>query len=152
MKVDIKQLLTSERVATGIRAENWEAAVRAAGRLLVESGGAEESYIQGMINTTKELGAYIVIAPGLAIPHSRPEDGVIQPCMAVAVLETPVPFGHTENDPVSVLIAFGAVDHSQHIAALQQMAEILSDPDNLAALRTAKTPEKILEIMWSASI
>lgn len=149
--MNLNDLITAERVATGIQAVDWEAAVRAAGRLLVDSGGAEERYIDGMVKTTQQLGAYIVIAPGLAIPHSRPEDGVLQPCMSVAVLEAPVEFGHRENDPVHVLIAFGAVDNHQHVEALAQMAEILSDERNLKRLKQANTKQEILAIMCPAT-
>jgi len=146
--MDIKDLLTRERVAVGAVVDDWETAVRAAGRLLVDSGVAEERYIDSMVNTTKELGPYIVIAPGLAIPHGRPEDGVLQPCLAVLTLQSPVAFGHPDNDPVSVLVALGATDKDQHVEALQQMAEILSDQDNFAALMSAKTKAEVLKIMW----
>ena len=145
--MNLRDMITAERVATGVMAADWETAVRAAGRLLVDTGGAEERYIDGMVHTTQELGAYIVIAPGMAIPHSRPEDGVLQPCMAVVVLDTPVPFGHSENDPVKVLIAFGAVDSVQHVDALAQMAEILSDEYIFERFMQAKTKEQILEIL-----
>jgi mannitol operon transcriptional antiterminator len=148
--VNLRQLLTAERVATDVTVEDWEGAVRAVGRLMVDTGVVEERYIDGMIDTAKELGPYIVIAPGLALPHSRPEDGVLQPCMALITLKPPVNFGNPDNDPVDVVIAFGAVDHEQHVEALRDMATILSEPSNLAALRAAKTKEQILEIMWSA--
>lgn len=148
--MNLRQLLTAERVATDVTVEDWEGAVRAVGRLMVDTGVVEERYIDGMIDTAKELGPYIVIAPGLALPHSRPEDGVLQPCMALITLKPPVNFGNPDNDPVDVVIAFGAVDHEQHVEALRDMATILSEPSNLAALRAAKTKEQILEIMWSA--
>lgn len=147
--MSIKELLTAERVTTNVEAKDWEEAVRSAGRLLVDTGVVEERYIEGMINMTKELGAYIVIAPGLAIPHSRPEDGVIEPCMAVVTLDPPIPFGHIDNDPVRVLIAFGAVDSKGHVEALSQMATILSDKENYQALMKAKTKKEVLAIMWS---
>lgn len=146
--MDIKELLPIERVQVGAVVDDWETAVRLAGRLLVDSGAAEERYIDSMVNTTKELGPYIVIAPGLAIPHGRPEEGVLQPCLALLTLETPVEFGHPDNDPVRVLVALGATDKDQHVEALQQMAEILSDQDNFAALMSAKTKEKVIKIMW----
>jgi mannitol/fructose-specific phosphotransferase system IIA component (Ntr-type) len=148
--VNLRQLLSAERVATDVTVEDWEGAVRAVGRLMVDTGVVEERYIDGMIDTAKELGPYIVIAPGLALPHSRPEDGVLQPCMALVTLKPPVDFGNPDNDPVDVVIAFGAVDHEQHVEALRDMATILSEPSNLAALHAAKTKEQILEIMWSA--
>ncbi len=146
--MDIKALLTPERVVTGIKASNWEEAVRAVGQLLVDSGVVEPRYVDAMVKTTQELGAYIVIAPGLAIPHARPEDGVLQPCFAIATLDEPVPFGHPENDPVSLLIALGAQDKKQHVEALRQMAGILSNPENFEALKTAKTKQEILDIVW----
>jgi mannitol/fructose-specific phosphotransferase system IIA component (Ntr-type) len=102
-----------------------------------------------MIHTAKELGPYIVIAPGLALPHSRPEDGVLEPCMALITLDPQIEFGNPDNDPVDLVIAFGAVDNEQHVEALQDMATILSEPGNLEALREAETKEQILEVMWS---
>lgn len=149
--MDLKTLLTPERVVTGVHAANWEEAVRASGQVLLDTGAIEPRYIDGMVNTTRELGAYIVIAPGLAIPHSRPEDGVLEPCMAVVKLADPVEFGNEDNDPVKTLIAFGVVDSNQHVEALQQMAEILSDPANFEALQNAESREEILSILWGGS-
>jgi len=146
--MNMKQLLTEDRVKVGVQAETWQDAVRAVGKVLVDSGGVEERYIDGMIRTTEDLGPYIVIAPGLAIPHARPEDGVISPCMAIVSLADPIPFGNEDNDPVKVLVALGATDHEIHVEALGQMADILSEPENLEALKRATSPEKILEIMW----
>jgi mannitol/fructose-specific phosphotransferase system IIA component (Ntr-type) len=145
--MELKEILLPDRVAVNVVAADWQEAVKAAGQLLVDTGGVEESYIEGMIRTTKELGPYIVIAPGLAIPHSRPEDGVIEACMAVASLSTPVPFGNEENDPVKVLIAFGATDHDEHVQAIGQMTEVLSEPENLEALKAAQSPEEVLRVM-----
>ncbi len=146
--MQMKKLLTRDRVRVGVNADTWQDAVRAAGRVLVDTGGAEEQYIEGMIRTTEELGPYIVIAPGLAIPHSRPEDGALEPCMAIVSLSNPIPFGNEDNDPVKILIAFAATDHEQHVEALGQMADILSEPANLEALKQAQTLDEILSIMW----
>lgn len=149
--MDIKELLTIERVAVRKTAPDWEAAVRAVGQLLVDSGAVEPRYIDSMIQTTRELGPYIVIAPGLAIPHGRPEEGVRRPCMAVLTLDPPVEFGNKDNDPVSILVALGATDAEQHVQALQQMAETLSEPANMQALVDATTPEEVTRVMWSGS-
>ena len=147
--MNLRELLTRERIATNVQVDHWEDAVRAVGRLMVDTGAVEERYIDGMINTAKELGPYIVIAPGLALPHSRPEHGVLEPCMALITLEPPTEFGNPDNDPVDLVIAFGAVDNEQHVEALRDMATILSEPSNLDALRAADTEEEILKVMWS---
>ncbi len=148
--MELKQLLSPERIRIGAEVHDWQEAIREVGRLLVKTGGVEERYIDGMIGTANELGPYIVIAPGLAIPHARPEDGALQPCMAVLRLANPIAFGHPENDPVSVLIAFAATDNDQHMDALSQMAEVLSIPGKLDSLIESKTVEQVLDVMLSS--
>lgn len=148
--MDIKDLLTKERIRVGVEVADWQEAIREVGNLLVKSGGVKESYIEGMIKTANDLGPYIVIAPGLAIPHARPEDGVLQTSVAVLTLAEPVSFGHEENDPVHVLLAFAAIDNQQHVTALSQVAEILSDPDRLEALKKANAVGEVIDVMWSS--
>ncbi len=116
---------------------------------MVNTGSVEERYIDGMINTTKELGPYIVIAPGVAIPHARPEDGVLKPCLAFAKLKTPVEFGNKDNDPVTLLFALGALDHDQHVSALQKIAEILMDETKFQNLINAETVEDVVNILYA---
>ena len=146
--MNIKELLPIERIALNVQANDWEDAVRSVGRLMVDTGVVEEEYIEGMIATTKELGPYIVIAPGVAIPHSRPEDGVITTCLAFARLNPPINFGNEANDPVRVLFALGAMDHSEHVEALKEIAEILTDQDQFDKLLKAKTVREITEILY----
>lgn len=144
-----EELLPKERIAVSVQAEDWESAVRAVGQLMVDTGAVEERYIDGMINTTKELGPYIVIAPGVAIPHARPEDGVLKPCLAFAKLKTPVEFGNKDNDPVTLLFALGALDHDQHVSALQKIAEILMDETKFQNLINAETVEDVSNILYA---
>ena len=54
-----------------------------------------------------------MVAPHLALLHSRPEDGVLQPGFALVTLKHPVPFGNRNNDPVSLVISIAAVDAIQ---------------------------------------
>lgn len=146
----LEELLPIERISLNVQAGDWEEAIRAIGKLMVDTGVVEERYIDGMVNTTKELGPYIVIAPGVAIPHSRPEDGVISPCLAYARLVPPVNFGNKENDPVQILFALGALDHEQHIESLGQIAEILSDKIKFDNLLKAETVDAVTAILYGS--
>ena len=145
----LEEMLSKERIAISVQAEDWEAAVRAVGKLMFDTGVVEARYIDGMVNTTKELGPYIVIAPGVAIPHSRPEDGVISPCMAFVKLASPVEFGNKENDPVHLLFALGALDHEQHVDALRQIAEVLMDEKKSKKLFEAGSIQDITGVLYS---
>jgi len=147
--MNLKELLNHDLVENNVEVEDWEDAVRAVGKLMVQSGAVEKRYIDGMIRTAKELGPYIVVAPGIALPHSRPEDGVKRTCMAFITLKKPVEFGNEINDPVDLVVAFGAVDKKQHIEALRDLATILGDKKNVQSLREAKNTEELLKIIWS---
>ena len=46
-----------------------------------------------MIDVVRDMGPYIVLAPGLAMPHARPEMGAKQVGAALVTLEKPIDFG-----------------------------------------------------------
>ncbi len=100
--------------------------MRLSGRLLEATGCVEGTYTERMIATCKELGPYIAVAPGIAIPHARPEDGAKEVCLAMVVIRSGVNFG-SHNDPVYVVIAFSSPDKQSHLKILQELAVLLSE-------------------------
>jgi ascorbate PTS system EIIA or EIIAB component len=114
--------LDSRTVRAQVQASDWRAAVEQSGGLLADVGAVEPRYVEAMKATLLEYGPYAVIAPGIALPHARPEHGVNRPALSLVTLADPVEFGHSANDPVDVVIAFGAVDKETHLGALQQLA------------------------------
>jgi mannitol/fructose-specific phosphotransferase system IIA component (Ntr-type) len=145
----LADLLTERTVRVGVEARDWQEVVDIAGRLLLEDGSIEPSYIDAMREVIQSLGPYVVIAPGVALLHGRPQHGVKRICMSLVILKTPVKFGHPENDPVTLAFALGGVDERSHLDALAQLATLLSDEDAASRLRTAQTVEEVLEIIRS---
>lgn len=143
----LSSLITRETVRARVQVKDWEAATESVGRLLVAAGKITTDYITAMKRVLKEMGPYAVIAPGIVLLHARPEDGVIQACLGLITLIDPVPFGHSENDPVDLVFALGAVDKMAHISALQQLAELLGDPVQLQKIRSASEDEALLKIL-----
>jgi ascorbate PTS system EIIA or EIIAB component len=135
-RVTLASLLNEHTVRARVAAESIDDAIAAAGRLLVDTGAADEGYITAMQAAVREIGPYIVVAPGVAIPHARPEDGARAVGVSVITLDEPVAFGHEVNDPVEVVVAFSATDKSTHLDVLQQLARLLSNHDVLEALRS----------------
>lgn len=138
-------MLTEDTIALNVSVESWEEAVRTAGQLLVNSGAAEPRYIDAMIKTAKELGPYIVLMPGVAMPHARPEEGAIKEGFSLLTLEKPVNFGNPDNDPVRVVIAFCAPDSSKHLESLANLARVLERADFLEKISTSTSAQQILE-------
>jgi len=136
--------LTPDVIRLRIRVSNWQEAVRAGGQLLMQAGKCGLSYVESMVRAVQEMGPYMVLAPGLALAHARPEDGADVVGLSLVTLATPVEFGSETNDPVSVVISFCAPDHESHIGMLQSLAEFLINEDNQRLLKTAETVDEIL--------
>jgi ascorbate PTS system EIIA or EIIAB component len=111
------------RIAVGAR--DWRDAIRAACEPLVEEGALEQRYADRCIANVVLNGPYIVLAPGVALAHARPEDGVHRLSLGAAVLARPVPFGHPSNDPVAVVLVFGSPDRGSHTGLLAALARHL---------------------------
>jgi PTS system ascorbate-specific IIA component len=150
-EIKLSNLLTLETVRAKVAVTDWEAAAEVVGALLVNAGRIEPSYIEAMKRVLKEMGPYAVIAPGIVLLHARPEDGVLEPCLGLATLSTPVEFGHSENDPVDLVFALGAKDKKAHINALQQLAKLLGDEQALAELRAAPDADSLLRSIATRS-
>ena len=130
-------------IEVGVQASSREAAILAAGRLLVASGRTTEDYSQEMLDALGEFGPYFVLAPGIAIAHSKPSASVISSGLSLAVLESPVIFGSEHNDPVSLVFALCAVDHDSHIDVLAELATLLSNTDLVTFMLNASTAGEI---------
>lgn len=136
----------SSRVMIVESVKDWVEAVKLSGTLLAVDGVIEERYINAMVKVTEELGPYAVIAPGVAIPHARPEDGAKRIGLSILVVKSGVNFG-SPNDPVYVVIGFAAIDKTSHLGVLKELAELLSMPDLVEKLRNSSSVEEIIDII-----
>lgn len=115
-----------KNVRLNIKADGWEDAVRQGGQILVENGHVKSQYVDEIIKSIKEFGPYIVIADGLAIPHTRPEKGAINIGFSLITLEEPVKFDE-ETGPVNVMICFSAVDGNSHLEILKMIVSFVEE-------------------------
>src|SRR2546428_9854029 len=97
-----------------------------------------------MIATVEQLGPYIVIAPGIALAHTRPSDAVLRPGLSWVTLAHPVRFGHKDNDPVTLVVGLAAPDISAHVQALATLAGLLEDRSRRDTLLRVTTPRHAL--------
>ncbi|UWE02609.1 BglG family transcription antiterminator [Laceyella sacchari] len=141
----LNELITRDTVQLRKKARNWEEAIRLAAKPLVDNGSVEPGYAEAMIASIHELGPYVVIAPKVAIPHARPEQGVNQLSMSFMQLNEEVSF--PQNKPVRLLFVLAASDNESHLRALAQLSELLAQPEEIQSLIDAETKENVLDLM-----
>jgi PTS system ascorbate-specific IIA component len=143
-------LLDRRTVATKVQVGNWEEAVKAGGTLLLDVGAICPSYIEAMKDIIKTYGPYPVVAPGVALLHARPQDGVCRLGLSLVTLSTPVEFGHEDHDPVSVVFSLATPDDRAHLAALGQLATLIQKQGFVRDLENAQDSSKALEVIAHA--
>lgn len=142
-----QDFINENRIELDFCAPDREKAIREAGRLLFMDGLVEERYIDAMVEVCDEFGPYIVLAPGIALPHARPEDGARRAGCSFLRLSEPVEFGHPGNDPVKIVIALSAVNSESHLAGLKTILKIASEKELMETLMQVKEKSGVMEIL-----
>lgn len=128
--MNLKQsLIENNSIKLNQTATNWEEAIKIGTDMLVASGAIEPRYYDNIVSKIKEMGPYIILAPGLAMPHARPEEGVIKTAFALVTLKEPIYFDG-EDEPVDVLLTLAGSDSDQHMQGLMEITQVLDDPDS----------------------
>src|SRR5690606_2068668 len=140
----LSELLSPSTILLDADAADWREAIRRSGELLVSTGATDPAYTEAMIRTVEEHGPYIVIAPGFALAHSRPDESVHRTGMSFVRLTEPIAFGNAANDPVTLVMALAAADSSAHREAPAALAGVRADPARRSLLDAARTRGNVL--------
>lgn len=143
----LKDIVTEHNIVLHYNAENWQDAVTAAGDLLYQNGSVKRDYSLKMVEKVKEIGPYIVILPGIALPHAGYEDGGMKTDMSFVTLKNPVIFGREDYDPVRLVIALAVSEKFDHIDALSELTEILQNQQNYEELIRCDEKEAFLKCL-----
>ncbi|CAI0859250.1 PTS sugar transporter subunit IIA [Serratia quinivorans] len=143
----IKQLLIEAgAIQVSVQETDWQKVIELAAKPLVDNGYIHPSYHQAVINNTLANGAYYVFDEGIAIPHARPECGVIKNCFSMVLLDQAIAFQGSEK--ADIVILFGATDSNRHIEeGIRAIVELLDNKQRLDKLRAAKLWQEVVEIL-----
>ncbi len=118
-------------------ASDWKEAVCQSVAPLERDGSVTESYKEAIIENVEQLGPYICIAPHVALPHARPEQGAVKSQIAVTLFRREVDFNR-EDAKASLFISLAAADSESHLDALMQITDILQDEERTAKILQAR--------------
>ena len=144
----IDYLLNNNSIACNLEADNWEEAIIKGGSFLVENKIATPEYLTTIVKKCRDNGPYIVIAPGIAMPHARPEEGALGLGYALVTLKKGIDFGDPDNDPVKLMIYIAAPNVKAHNEeAVCQIADLCDNEEAIEKIINARTAEEISSIL-----
>ena len=139
--------LTEDNIDIGIRAADWEDAIRKSSRYLLQTDKIEERYIDAMIDAVHRIGPYIVLGNHVALAHARPECGVKELAVHFTLLDPPIAFGSEHFDPVALIITLAAKDADSHLELISELANILMEEENVERLLQAPDKTAFLQLL-----
>ncbi|MDK9769725.1 PTS sugar transporter subunit IIA [Vibrio sp. B181a] len=149
-----QSLIDNNSIKLQAKASNWREAIKIGTDMLIASGAIQPSYHDAIISSVEELGPYICIAPNLALPHARPENGVIRTAFALVTLEEPIYF-EGEDERVDVLITLAGSSSDEHMEGLMEVTQVLDDEDSetgvdLDKLRRCRSKTDVFNVIDEA--
>ncbi|WEJ90624.1 MAG: PTS sugar transporter subunit IIA [Klebsiella huaxiensis] len=143
----ISTWLTEKKIQIVDSVSDWKQAVAISAQPLLADESINEHYIEAIFRSHEELGPYYVLAPGLAMPHARPEQGAKKNGLSLLHIKEGVSFDADENDPIYVVIMLCAVSGDEHIRMITALAGIFCDETRLESLLNASTIEEINSVI-----
>lgn len=148
----MQKLVSLNDIELNVPAVDWQDAVVKSGTILVNNGYVTRGYVDAMVQTVKNLGPYIVVAPGLAMPHARSSNGVLRSGISIMTLSGPVEFGNKSNDPVYLLIGLAGSNDDLHLKIMQTIAAVFEDESMLGKITTCRDKAAIAEIFNNVEV
>lgn len=145
--LQLSDFLTDRHLKMTYQLGSWEDAVRSCANSLLDKGIIEKRYIDAMIKGCEE-DPYIVIGPGIAIPHASPEDGVVRTGMSLLKIKNGVQY---LNHRIHIIVVIAAKDKKEHIHALMQLMKLSKSEADMKALINGTTIPEMKQIIQQYS-
>ncbi|WP_278548584.1 PTS sugar transporter subunit IIA [Paraclostridium bifermentans] len=123
---------------------DYKEAIKITCDILQKRDSINDSYYEAILNKIDEFGSYFCIAPKIAMPHARPEDGALKTDLCLLKLNNPVDFLGKE---VSLFFTLSAVDSSSHLEIMQKVAKVCMDQNKLNTILNLNNEKEIMEVM-----
>lgn len=137
-------VLAKENIVLDADVKTKEQAIQLAGRILVERGYVEESYIEKMFEREALTSTYM--GNFVAIPHGTEEAKKLVKQAGLSIVQVPNGVDFGGGNIVKVLIGIAGKDN-EHLEILSKVAIVCSEEENIQKMIKATTEDEILALL-----
>ncbi len=142
------EMLTEEiknNIILNGNASSWEQAIRLSAEPLLNQNYIDVSYVEAMINSVHKNGSYIVLIPGVAMPHCQAQGNVFKTAMSFVQLDNPVIF--PDGQSVKVLFCLATTNADEHMNLISELALLLLDEKLVEKLFNVESKQELLNVL-----
>lgn len=144
----LEEILQEENCFVHQHAADWQDAIRLACAPMIKGGYCDEQYVDAIFASTAKYGPYYVLCENLALIHASNEKGVYGTQIAITVLDEAIKF-KPDGYPVRVLVTLVAKDKNSHLAGIQAVSAVFTDPTKVEKLLDAASPAEVYALFTS---
>lgn len=148
----LTDIIDESLIQLKVTAVSREDAVRKAALPLLKGNKITANYTEAIISALEEYGPYFVLAPHIAMPHARTEEGAIENALGITVLDEPIAFNSSSNDPVKYIFTLSALDSAQHLENLASLATLFDDKDFFTLLDETENVNEIIDYLKNKNL
>ncbi|HGF7276469.1 TPA: PTS sugar transporter subunit IIA [Enterococcus faecium] len=127
--------------------DNWRDAIDESCQLLLEKGMINQSYIDEIIQCVEKHGPYIVIVPGVAMPHSSEDSqGVFGTAISFTKMKDSIQF-EEEGKEASLFFTLAAKNPEEHMENIQNLSEMLMTEGLIESLMATNSLADYQQVM-----
>lgn len=128
---------------------SWREALREGIKPLLADGTVDPVYGDCLIQNVEKHGPYIVLMPGVAMPHAMENaEGTNRDAISFMRVKEPVHFEDPANADTDATIFFtlSDTDPAEHLQSMQRLAQVLSNEEVVERLKNIESLDELLEI------
>lgn len=145
----LTNMITESIIQLQVEANDWEDAIRKAGKPMIEHLYVKPAYIEEIIRIMHQEGPFVVITKHVALPHTKPSSGALRCGLGLTVLKEGITFGSQEHDPIKYIFTLSAVDNESHLTAMSQLLELFNEPSFFTMMDETETPQEVIAYIKS---
>ncbi|EPC4026248.1 PTS mannitol transporter subunit IICBA [Aeromonas salmonicida] len=138
--------LSRQDVHLGLKADNKEAAIRAAGKLLAERGYVAPDYVNAMLEREQLVSTYL--GESIAVPHGTIAAKEFVKRTGIVICQYPagVAFGDGADEVARLVIGIAA-RNDEHMQVITRLTNALDEPGLIDRLASTQDPQEFLDLL-----
>lgn len=143
-----RELIEKKHTVFANEAKDWQDAIRLACSPFVKDGTVEPEYAEDVIRCVQKYGPYIVLFPGVAMPHSQ-EGGPLVHGTGISFMRLVATVSFDPEDPekwADLFFAIAANDPAVHLENIKSLMDVLQNEELLEQLRAVSCDEELLAV------